>query len=143
MPTEELQVCTFVVANLLLGLRVTDVSEVVRGEDVTPVPLAPDAVVGLLNLRGRIVPAVDARTRLGLPPRSPDEEAAHVVVNVGDEQVSLVVDRTSDVVTLSPSEREDVPDTVAEDIRRLLVASYQRPDALLLLLDPMLVLFEP
>ena len=140
---DELQLCTFVVANLLLGLPVREVSEVVRGEDVTPVPLAPPAVVGLLNLRGRIVPAVDARTRFGLPARGPDEEAAHVVVNVADEQVSLVVDRTSDVVTLSASQREDVPDTVAADIRRLLVASYQRPDGLLLVLDPLLVLCEP
>lgn len=140
--TADAQLCTFAVGGLLLGLPVDVVCEVVRGEELTPVPLAPVAVIGLLNLRGRIVPAVDARARFGLPPRDTDADPAHVVVSVLGEQVSLAVDDTSDVVTVGADEREDVPDTVADDIRRLMTASYQRPEGLLLVLDPALVLSE-
>lgn len=139
---DDVQLCTFVVGGLLLGLPVADLAEVVQGEEVTPVPLAPPAVVGLLNLRGRIVPAVDARCRLGLPPRPGGEAGTHLVLRAGGEQVSLVVDRTSDVVVVPGTDREDVPDTVAPEIRRLVVASYQRSDGLLLVLDPVLVLSE-
>jgi purine-binding chemotaxis protein CheW len=122
---------------------VDDVSEVVQGGQVTEVPLAPPAVLGLLNLRGRIVPAVDVRVRCGMPPRPPGGSAAHVVVRVAGEQISLVVDATSDVVTVRAVDREDVPQTVDEDIRRLMTGSYQRADGLLLVLDPALVLSVP
>ena len=140
--TEQQRLCTFVVGALLLGLPVDEVSEVVQGEQVTPVPLAPEGVVGLLNLRGHIIPAVDARTRFGLEPRGIDAEATHVIVHVLGEQISLVVDRASDVVTVSAADREDVPDTVSPTIRRLLTSSYQRDDALLLVLDPHIVLTD-
>lgn len=140
--TADTQLCTFVVGGLLLGLPVAVVSEVVRGEELTPVPLAPASVVGLLNLRGRIVPAVDVRSRIGLPARPPDVDPTHVVVSVQGEPVSLVVDDTSDVVTVGADEREDVPATVPDEIRRLMTASYQRPEGLLLVLDPALVLTE-
>jgi purine-binding chemotaxis protein CheW len=139
----DVQLCTFLVGNLLLGLSVDDVSEVVQGGQVTGVPLAPPAVLGLLNLRGRIVPAVDVRVRFGMPPRPAEASAAHVVVHVAGEQVSLVVDGASDVVTVRAADREDVPETVDEGIRRLMTGSYQRADGLLLVLDPALALSEP
>lgn len=137
---EDLRLCTFAVGNLLLGLPVDEVSEVVRGEQVTAVPLAPPAVIGLLNLRGRIVPAVDARTRFGLERRAADLDPVHVIVRALEEQISLVVDAMGDVVTVSRAGREDVPETVSPDIGRLLTSSYQRVGSLLLVLDPQLVL---
>lgn len=136
------RLCTFAVGNLLLGLPVEDVAEVVRGGVVTVVPLAPPAVTGLLNLRGRIVPVVDARLRFGLDPRGPDQEPTHVIVRTPGEHISLAVDRASDVVAVSPADREDVPETVSPEIRRLLTSSYQRSGALLLILDPALVLTD-
>lgn len=138
--TEEELLCTFDVGRLRLALPVRDVTEVVRGERVVGVPLAPGAVVGLLNLRGRIVPVVDARLRLGLPARTSSVEAAHVVVELDGELASLVVDREGDVVDVAQTERQEVPETVDPDIRRLCTAAYQRVDALLLVLDPRLVL---
>lgn len=138
---EQVRLCTFVVGNLLLGLSVEHVSEVVRGEQLTAVPLAPPGVVGLLNLRGHIIPAVDARTRFGME-ASEEDEPTHVIVNRLGEQISLVVDRVSEVVTVSVAEREDVPDTVSPGIRRLLTSSYQREGALLLVIDPHLVLTD-
>lgn len=136
------RLCTFAVGNLLLGLPVEDVSEVVRGGTVTVVPLAPPAVTGLLNLRGRIVPAVDARLRLGLEPRGAEQEPTHVIVRTLGEHISLAVDSASDVVTVAPAEREDVPETFSPEIRRFLTSSYQRSGALLLVLDPALVLTD-
>jgi chemotaxis signal transduction protein len=81
------------------------------------------------------VTAVDARVLFGLAPRETGEPTAHVIVRVLDEQVSLVVDRTSDVVTVTSDQLEEVPETVDADIRRLLTGSYQRAGTLLLVLD--------
>lgn len=141
-PTQAAQVklCTFFVGDLLLGLPVEYVVEVVRGERLTRVPLAPGSMVGLLNLRGRIVSAVDARVRLRLERRDADSECAHIILTLDDEQVSLVVDREGEVVVLESAQRYDVPETVPPDIRRLLVSAYRRDEALLLVLDPHRVL---
>lgn len=134
------RVCTFVVADLLLGVAVEHVVEVVRGEQLTDVPLAPEGVVGLLNLRGRIVPAIDARVRLGLACRDQSATSAHVVLALAGEQVSLVVDREGEVVSVQATDRHDVPETVPTGIRTLLTSAYRRDGALLLVLDPSLVL---
>lgn len=135
--------CTFVVGDLLLGLPLEAVSEVVPAQTLTPVPLADPSVVGLFNLRGRIVTAVDARTRLGLPAHPDRRPGVHIIVTStvnGLGETSLVVDRSSDVLTLSDEDREAVPETVPAEIRRLVTAAYQRPRGLLLLLDLTLAL---
>lgn len=139
----ETRVCTFVVGDLLLGLPLEAVSEVVPAQTLTPVPLADPSVVGLFNLRGRIVTAVDARTRLGLPAHPDRRPGVHIIVTSmvnGLGETSLVVDRSSDVLTLSAEDREAVPETVPAEIRRLVTAAYQRPRGLLLLLDLTLAL---
>lgn len=137
---EQLRLCTFAVGGLRLAVPVEDVVEVVRDQRVVHVPHAPVAVLGILNLRGRIVPVLDARLRLGLEARAADAPCAHVIVTDDDELVSLVVDREGDVVVVDPAAGEAVPETVAADLRRLTRVAYQLDDALLLVLDPRLVL---
>lgn len=138
----DVRLCTFVVGTLLLGVPVEDVLEVVGTSQLTPVPLAPDSVLGLLNLRGQIVPVVDARTRLGLQARSPGQTIVYVILHVAGEHVALAVDQASDVVTVPGGQRENVPESVNPTIRRLVTASYQRPDGLLLVLNPLLALTD-
>jgi len=87
--------CTFVVGDGLYGIELPRVQEVLRPLPLTRVPLAPPAVVGLLNLRGQIVPAVDLRTLLRLPPR--DAAGGMVVVRGPEGPVALVVDSIGDV----------------------------------------------
>ena len=66
------QYSTFYVGDLFFGVEVVKVQEVLRYQEMTKVPLAPDAVQGLINLRGQIVTALDMRRRLALPARSPE-----------------------------------------------------------------------
>ena len=136
----DLLLATFRVGDLLLGLPVSAVEEVVDVELVVPVPLAPPDVSGLINLRGRIVVAVDVRASLGLPPRPEGPSSVHVVLTAGGEPASLVVDGVGDVLPVPETAREDVPETVAPALRRLVTGAFQLESALLLVLDPDLVL---
>ena len=70
---EDVQLATFVVAGFLFGIDVLRVQEVLRFQKMTRVPLAPAVIVGLINLRGQIVPAIDMRYRLCLEPRTSEE----------------------------------------------------------------------
>ena len=66
------QFCTFYLDKLLFGVELKGVQEVIRTLEMTKVPLAPEVVSGLINLRGQIVTAVDLRRRLELEPAPPD-----------------------------------------------------------------------
>jgi purine-binding chemotaxis protein CheW len=127
--------CTFAVADLLLGIEVERVQEVLRDQELTPVPLADPSVLGLLNLRGQIVTAIDARHRLGLAARSPDQSAAHVIVRCADEAVSLAVDVEDEVVVVDDEAHEPVPATLSPSIAGLVTGIYKLDAALLLVLD--------
>jgi purine-binding chemotaxis protein CheW len=136
----ETLLATFRVGDLLLGVPVDAVEEVVDVETVTRVPLAAAEVSGLINLRGRIVVAVDVRESLGLPPRPGGRSRVHVVLTADGEPASLGVDEMGDVVPLPDAAREDVPETVAPALRRLVTGAFQLESSLLLVLDPDLVL---
>lgn len=90
--------CTFVVAGRAFAVDAGAVQEVFRGTVTTPVPRGPSAIRGLLNLRGRIVPAIDMRRRMGFEPTA--GEGIHVVLTAGGETHSLVVDALTDVVDI-------------------------------------------
>ena len=127
--------CTFGVGGLLLGIEVERVQEVLRDQEITPVPLADPSVLGLLNLRGQIVTAIDARHRLGLAERPAGQSVAHVIVRCADEAVSLAVDVEDEVVAVDDEAYEHVPETLSPSIGSLLTGIYKLDAALLLVLD--------
>src|SRR5438046_2560899 len=100
-PGSVAQYCTFMVADLFFGIDVRRVQEVLRGQEVTPVPRAPAVIEGLINLRGQIVPAVDVRRRLGLAPRSADAQPMNMVVRTEEGAASLLVDEIGDVLDVA------------------------------------------
>lgn len=128
--------CTFHVDHLLVGIEVGRVQEVVRHQPMTPVPRGPSEVQGLINLRGQIVTAIDMRRWLDMPPRDPGAEPMNAVVRLGEEAISLLVDRAGEVVTPPADAFEPVPPTASERIRSLFVGTYKLPERLLLVLDP-------
>src|SRR5690348_8953193 len=90
--SDQAQYCTFWVDGLFFGVAVGAVQEVLRYQPLTAVPSAPEAVQGLINLRGQIVTALDLRCRLGLPPREGEALPMNVIVRSRGEVVSLLVD---------------------------------------------------
>lgn len=117
------QLCTFWVDGLYLGVPVAQVQEVLRRQPMTPVPRAPEAVLGLINLRGQIVTAVDLRRRLGLGDRDPEHEAVsppmNVIVRGGGEVISLVVDDIGDVVELPDATAAEPPANLPQRVREV------------------------
>jgi purine-binding chemotaxis protein CheW len=129
------ELCTFMVANLHLGVDADLVQEVVRHQAITPVPLAPPDIAGLMNLRGQVVTTIDLRHRLALLPRPDGHLPLHLIVRGGRGPVSLLVDQISDVLSCSPEELEPPPPTVDETVSALLDGVCTRPERLLLVLD--------
>ncbi len=133
IPTQS-QYCTFYVADHLFGVGVSEIQEVIRYQDVTLVPLAAQAVEGLINLRGQIVTAIDLRRQLALPERSDGSLPLNVVVRTEDGPVSLLVDEIGDVVDIDESTWEATPPTVGGRIGDLVQGVYKLQNELLLVL---------
>lgn len=129
------QFCTFVIQGILFGVEVEKVQEVIRNQGMTAVPLAHDAVAGLINLRGQIVTAIDLRRQLGVGPRDAGALPMNVVVRTNDGAVSLLVDEIGEVVEVAEEEFEETPDTVDSSSRELVRGVYKLKNELLLVLD--------
>jgi purine-binding chemotaxis protein CheW len=129
------QLCTFRVAGIHFGVDVLHVQEVIRFLEITEVPLAPRAVVGLINLRGEIVTAIDMRRRLMLPERAPGELPMNVVLRNADSIVSLLVDCIGDVLEVEHEAMDPPPETLDGVTREVVRAVYKLDDTLLLVLE--------
>ncbi|MCG8561233.1 MAG: chemotaxis protein CheW [Hyphomicrobiales bacterium] len=92
---------TVTIGDQLFGLPINEVQDVFMPSAITEVPLAAHEVAGVLNLRGRIVTAIDMRKRLGLPERSEDEGEMAVGIEFNGESYGLVIDRVGEVHRLS------------------------------------------
>ncbi|MCC7010694.1 MAG: chemotaxis protein CheW [Acidobacteria bacterium] len=129
------QFATFMLGDLWYGVDVLQVQEVIRFQTMTPVPLAPRTVRGLINLRGQIVTAIDMRQRLAMASRAADAQPMNVVVRTGGGAVSLLVDGIGDVLAPRPSQFERIPDTVGRPVRDVVTGVYKLDGRLLLVLD--------
>lgn len=130
------QLSTFFVDDLFLGVDALNVQEVLRFLEMTPVPLAPPMVRGLINLRGQIIAAVDLRCRLDLPERDSADLPTNVVVRTEDGVLSLLVDEIGDVLEVDEELFEKPPATIPERVREVVSGVYKLSDRLLLVLDP-------
>lgn len=129
------QYATFFVDGLFFGVDVLEVQEILREQTMTPVPLAPAEVEGLINLRGQIVTALDMRRRLGLAPRAAETAAMNVVIHTGGGAVSLLVDEIGDVIETGAAALEAAPDNLSPQTRDLIAGIFQLEERLLLLLN--------
>ena len=126
---------TIMIGDQIFGIPVLQVQDVLGPQKVTRVPLAPPAVAGSLNLRGRIVTAVDVRTCLGLDRRENKDNEMSVVVEDSGELYSLLIDKVGDVMSLREKDYENNPSTLDPRWRGVSQGIYRLKDKLLVVLD--------
>lgn len=118
------------------AVPIESVREVLRVEVVARVPQAPPHVRGVANVRGRILPVVEIRTRVGLKPLVPNDASRIVVLEVAGRGLGLLVDGNVRVVKVTASSLEPPPAEVVSARTDYVVGVAKRPDGLLILLDP-------
>jgi purine-binding chemotaxis protein CheW len=104
---------TFDLAEEEYGLEILRVREIIGMMEITPVPRTPDFVLGVINLRGKVIPVLDLRLKFGLPYKEPDDRTCVIVVEVASEgqtiQMGIVVDRVNEVVDVKGADVEPTP----------------------------------
>ena len=123
------------VAGQLCGLPVRGVRDVLGPQSITRIPLALPEIAGNLNLRGKIVTAIDLRRRLGRPPAAPGAARMSIVAERDAELYALLVDQVTEVVTLPAAALERVPPTLPPAWRRFGAGVHRLADRLMIVLD--------
>ena len=127
--------CTFHVGPLLMGIDVLQVQEVIKGRELTPVPLAHEAIQGLLNLRGDVVTAIDLRKRLKMENRPAGSPFMLLVVPFEGETIAFVADSVGEVTPVEIGGFEPPPATLSGERRELITGVYKLRQRLLHVLD--------
>lgn len=126
---------TMTTAGQLFGFRLERVRDVFVPRGLSRVPLAPPEVAGVLNLRGRIVTAIDLRARLGLPPRDSRATPLAVGFERRGELYGIVVDQVGDVLHLARATFEPKPVTLDQRWACVCAGVYRLDHGLLIVLD--------
>lgn len=126
---------TIVIAGQRFGIPILQVQDVLGEQHVTKIPLAPAEVAGSLNLRGRIVTAINVRKRLGLERNEDSHNSMSVVVEHQDELYSLIIDEIGDVMRLKNKDFKPTPGTLDPVWREISSGVYRLDGELLVVLD--------
>ena len=95
---------TYYIDDALYGVELMMVTEIISIQPITRIPCLPDDVKGVINLRGKILPVVDARLKLKKEPKAYDNLTCITVMTVDGYQVGLIVDRVDQVITIEPEQ---------------------------------------
>ena len=98
------QMLTFSAADNCYGFYILDVADIIEIPELTKIPTAPDYVLGLMNHRGKAVPVMDLRLRLGLPEGEYNERSCIIVLEINTLQCGLLVDKVLDAELIHPEE---------------------------------------
>ncbi|WP_417686963.1 chemotaxis protein CheW [Roseibium sp.] len=129
-----IQYVTVVIGGQLFGLPISQVHDVFVPESVTRVPLSAPEVKGVLNLRGRIVTAIDMRRRLHLPPQKEGQMMA-VGIEYKQESYGLVIDSVGEVLTLPSSSSEPNPSNLDKRWAEISGGVHRLDGRLMVILD--------
>jgi purine-binding chemotaxis protein CheW len=133
--TEEQVFVTLTVADQLCGVPVEAVRDILDEQAITRIPLAPAEIAGSLNLRGRIVTAIDLRRRLGLADAPAGTPRMSVVAEQGSELYALLVDQVSEVLSLPAETFERNPPTLPPRWAAYSTGIHRLEDRLMVVLD--------
>jgi len=126
---------TFTTAGQMFGLPIECVQDVFKPSSITRVPLAGPEIAGVLNLRGRIVTAIELRSRLGLAARDVGQVAMAIGIESRGESFGLLVDTVGEVLKLPDEEREPNPINLDRNLGRVSAGVYRLDGHLLVVLD--------
>ena len=99
----------FNIGNEMYGINIMIVTDIIELQKITEVPDMPDYIKGVINLRGKVIPAMDLRLRFGMEPRAYDDRTCIIIVNVDNTSIGFIVDTVSEVKDILDSDIDPPP----------------------------------
>lgn len=133
---DTIQLCTFYINEHLFGIEVDRVQEVIKHDQMTPVPLSSTFVGGLINLRGQIVMVIDLKDKMNLAKTLENSAPMNIVLRYANRLISLLVDSVGDVISVSPEQIESEHHHLPPEVSKLIMGICKTEQGLLMVLDP-------
>lgn len=126
---------TFILEDVVYGIEIKYVTEIIGIQSITKVPEVPDYVKGIINLRGKIIPVIDVRLKFGKEPLAYDDRTCIVVIDISDVSVGLIVDNVDEVLTIDDENIAAPPGNKTGFENRFIKGIGKSGDKVQLLLD--------
>ncbi len=134
--TESEELVSFTLGTEEFATKIMLVREILRYQQVTTVPNTPDFVEGVINIRGRVIPVIDLRKRLGLPPKEIEKQTRILNIEIDSKLIGFIVDEVTGVITIPSNIIEKTPDIVVAGVESVyIIGVCKLEDNLLILLD--------
>lgn len=140
--TGERQVVVFDLNEEAHGVDISQVREIIRMQEITRVPRAPEFIEGVINLSGKLIPVVDLRARFSMPSTERTDEHGIVVVDVDGQDIGMVVDAVTEVSRIPSDSIEPPSSVITTDDSEYLTGIVKTDDKLIILLDIAKVISE-
>ncbi len=126
---------TFQLGQEIYGVVVNNVREILRINNISPVPGAPDYIIGITNIRGNVISVIDGRRRINLSPADYTDLSRMIVMESEDDIVAVVVDRVADIIDLPESSIGSSPKLNKSDRSKYISGVIANSDELIIILD--------
>jgi len=140
---EILQLVTFMIGSEEFAVDILYVQEINRMIPITKVPNAPEYVEGVINLRGRVIPVIDLRTRLGMNKKQFDQNTRIIVIEVQNNTLGFIADAVKEVLRISSAITEQPPALVSGIDSEHIKSVGKLEDRLLILIDLEKIFAQP
>jgi purine-binding chemotaxis protein CheW len=138
----ENQIVVFELGAEFFGVDISTVESIIKMQAITKMPHSPRFVEGVTNLRGKVLPVIDARKRFGMPAQEPDRKSRIIIISVDRREVGLIVDGVSEVLTINEQTIEQAPPLATTVESAFITGIAKINDRLVILLDPAQVLTD-
>ena len=133
--TGESQLVVFDLNQEACGVDISQVREIIRMQEITHVPRAPEFIEGVINLRGKVIPVVDLRTRFSMPGTERTDQHRIVVVDVSGQDIGMVVDAVTEVSRIPSCSIEPPSNVITTNDSEYLTGIVKTDEKLIILLD--------
>ena len=131
---------TFILGSEVYGIEILKVREIIKLMDITAVPRTPDYLKGLINLRGKVIPIVDLRSKFSMPEIEHTQETCIIVAEVNQTSIGIIVDSVSEVSNINSEEIEEAPHLGQDIDTDFILGLGKTKERIVILLDIALVL---
>lgn len=115
--SSEIELVTFSVCSQIFCLKITEINEIRRWSPITVLPHAPTDVLGVMNLRGAVIPIYDLAACFSLGVTDQGGRSVVIVSSVNDKLIGLLVDSVSEIISISADEIQATPDVASESAK--------------------------
>ena len=131
---------TFILGSEVYGIEILKVREIIKLMDITTVPQTPDYMKGVINLRGKVIPIVDLRSKFSMPEVEHTQETCIIVAEVNTTSIGIIVDSVSEVSNINSDEIEEAPQLGQGIDTNFILGLGKTKERIIILLDIELVL---